>query len=92
MKKINYTLALLFAVIMASCGGSERHETEENSSGKFYYIKSNSDGHYLEIIMVRDCEYVLWHRGYGSDMEHYAGCTNPIHYNNNKNENNVEEN
>lgn len=35
----------------------------------------------FQIVKLRNCEYVLWHNGHGSDMEHYAGCTNPQHCN-----------
>lgn len=41
-----------------------------------YYPKG--DRGTIEVIKVRQCEYVLWHHGYGSDMEHYGGCSNPF--------------
>ena len=33
----------------------------------------------VEIVKIRDCDYVFWENGYGLDMEHYAGCVNPDH-------------
>ena len=33
----------------------------------------------INIVKIRNCEYVLWHNGYGSDMEHYEGCQNIEH-------------
>lgn len=55
-------------------------QTQENEppTGEFYYTAARGSGP-LEIVKVRDCEYVLWHNGYGSDMEHYADCSNPAH-------------
>ena len=31
------------------------------------------------IFQIGECEYVFWQYGHGSDMEHHAGCKNPIH-------------
>ena len=33
----------------------------------------------IELIKIRDCEYVLWENVNGLDMEHYAGCMNTEH-------------
>lgn len=38
---------------------------------------TTDDPHYsakLSIVTVGECQYVLWHHGYGSDMEHYGAC------------------
>jgi hypothetical protein len=28
----------------------------------------------LQLVEFNKCEYVLWHNGYGSDMEHHGQC------------------
>ena len=56
-----------------------RAEAEANGdAGEMYYGTSNRNNT-LEVVRVRDCDYVILHKGYGSDLEHYAGCENPIH-------------
>lgn len=37
---------------------------------------NNTEYGSIEVIEVRGCQYVLWHNGYGSDMEHFEGCKN----------------
>ena len=61
-----YFLCTLLVVMLFSCGLKQNSRKEE-------YEKNT------EIIKIRNCEYVLWHNGYGSDMEHYEGCKNAEH-------------
>lgn len=35
----------------------------------------------VAVVKIKDCEYVFWDYYRGSDMEHYAGCTNAAHCN-----------
>lgn len=65
MKRI---ITLLIIISFFGCKDRQR----EQSSKEFY---SNN----IEVVKVRNCEYVLWHNSYGSDMEHYAGCSNNEH-------------
>lgn len=37
---------------------------------------NNTEYGSIEVIDVRGCQYVLWHNGYGSDMEHFEKCKN----------------
>lgn len=46
------------------------------SPAKSVDVKQGSP-HYnekLSIVKVGECQYVLWHNDYGSDMEHYGAC------------------
>lgn len=72
MRKIT-TLALVISLFI-SCG----NEPEKQIRERYKYD--------IEIVKVRECEYVLWFNGYGSDMEHYEGCENAKHYKSNKTE------
>ena len=70
-------IVLLISVVsclLFSCG-DERNSEER--FGEIYYQKSRYE--YIEIVKVRDCEYVVWRNSYGSDMEHYEGCQNILH-------------
>ena len=64
---------ILLLTLLSSC----RNETKQNTKEE---IKEEYKGG-IEIVKVRSCDYVLWHNGYGSDMEHYEGCKNTEHYN-----------
>lgn len=73
------TVTLLIAILLLGCNPEtpqqkalKKHEKEKSTT------KGYHDGS-VYISKVRDCEYVFWHKEYGSDMEHYEGCTNPIH-------------
>ena len=81
MKKI---LILLTAVVLYSCDapGVNRDENEDKLDNYNETDELYVDGwKELTIVKVRNCEYVLWHNGYGSDMEHYGGCANTEHNN-----------
>ena len=71
-----YALYTLLVAVLFSC----KNEPKQNSKELETYL---SKGEYesIEIVNVRNCEYVLWHNGYGSDMEHYEGCKNTEHCN-----------
>ena len=66
-------IKVLPILILTSCSNPNK----ETPKGEFYSTTGASES--IEIVKVRDCEYVLWHKGYGSDMEHYEGCQNPNH-------------
>ena len=69
-KLISYTSCTLLLAVLFSC--TPEQKIQEDIEKEKY--TSNT-----EIIKIRNCEYVLWHNGYGSDMEHYEGCTNVEH-------------
>lgn len=77
-----YALYTLLVAVLASCGSESEQNIEQNKkpTGERYKSTFNRDLD-IEIVKVRDCEYVLWHNSYGSDMEHYEGCENPKHCN-----------
>ena len=62
---------LLSTVACATKEGNTDQQVDANTSNVPYKG--------IVVIKVKDCEYVLWENGYGSDMEHYEGCKNPIH-------------
>jgi hypothetical protein len=70
--KLSYALYTLLVAVLFSC----TPETKQNRQEEFKEEKYISN---TEIIKVRNCEYVLWYNGYGSDMEHYEGCKNTEH-------------
>jgi len=80
MKKKKVLIAciiyLFLVVTFFSCGG-EIEQEEKETPGEFYSSHKLIED--IQIVKVRDCEYVLWHNGYGSNMEHYAGCNNIEH-------------
>lgn len=65
-------LIIVFVVLLTSaCSpGGEAVNVEK---GEFYKLNQT------QIVKIRNCEYVFWHNGYGSDMEHYEGCENKEH-------------
>jgi len=78
-----YAFYTLLVAVLFSCKNEPKQnskELEKNSKELETYL---SKGKYesIEIVKVRNCEYVLWHNGYGSDMEHYEGCKNTEHCN-----------
>ena len=84
MRKLPILIVLLFVI---GCGPSredrmarleERKERIKTNSDAQVYLSAYS-GLAVEIMKVKDCEYVLWHNSYGSDMEHYEGCNNNKH-------------
>lgn len=51
---------------------------------RFYELTSWERDHPdIEVREIEGCTYIFWHKGYGSDFEHHAGCKNPIHWNQN---------
>tara|TARA_R110000787_G_scaffold284293_1_gene397857 strand:+ start:1510 stop:1752 length:243 start_codon:yes stop_codon:yes gene_type:complete len=71
-----YALYTLLVAVLFSC----KNEPKQNNKELETYV-SNGKYESIEIVKVRNCEYVLWHNGYGSDMEHYEGCKNTEHCN-----------
>lgn len=63
--------------------GCEKEELQfsPDSSNSYEFVRpfGFDEGYGIYIINVRNCEYVIYERGYGSDMEHYADCQNPNH-------------
>ena len=78
--KLSYTLYFVLVAVLSSCGTEPKENIEQEIDNREIYIV---DGTYdeVQIIKVRNCEYVFWHNGYGSDMEHYEGCNNGEHCN-----------
>lgn len=78
-----YLLCIILVGVIVYCGNKLQqniNQARKNSNKERYksnFVKKIN----IETIKVRNCEYVLWHNGYGSDMEHYEGCENPKHYN-----------
>ena len=81
-----FLIAGSFGIILAgvlSCSAdinkkSTRVQVEEYYSDQYVSYR-DCDNCDINIVKVRNCEYVLWHNGYGSDMEHYEGCQNQEH-------------
>jgi len=71
MKNI-ITGAILIIVLMASCGSSSTKKPRDQSK----VITGNGNG-YLKLHYIGGCTYVIYHAGYGSDLEHHAACGNP---------------
>lgn len=71
MKLRNKWWILLTVLVVSCCTPASN---QDDGTPREYYESGR-----LEIIKVRDCEYVLWYNGYGSNMEHYEGCQNPNH-------------
>lgn len=67
-------LFVLFLLI--SCGTKPQDENKSIEKIKNYIPDRTYS---VEIVKVKDCDYVFWNKGYGSDMEHYAACSNPLH-------------
>jgi hypothetical protein len=77
MKSIYYISIVL---LLYSCsepgwkGKKEIKQVKETSVTKTDFPLSS-----VSIMKVGECEYVFWENSYGSDMEHYEGCSNPKH-------------
>lgn len=54
----------------------DKLQAVKEAEREFYYDKM---GRTIEIIKIRDCEYVLWYGDRANDLEHYAGCLNEKH-------------
>lgn len=81
MKK-NILLILILATMLIGCKTAERESRQETGEWyESYSFFSSRPILKIQIVKVRDCEYVLWHKSEGSDMEHYEGCQNPNHHN-----------
>lgn len=66
------TILIVICLVVVGCSPTPTNKPTQTHSEKWGPPS-------IEIVKVRDCEYVLWYYGYGSDMEHYEGCTNPKH-------------
>ena len=48
----------------------------------FYDKKTNTQKNVrYDIVKIKNCEYILYRNLKNDDLEHYAGCHNPIHNN-----------
>lgn len=79
MKKNIIVLLTMLAVILFGCASEpETYEPEtpikEEIERELYGKNLN-----VEIIKVRDCEYVYVYASVGVDITHYEGCTNVVH-------------
>lgn len=72
MKKIIIIIGLF---LLSGCQQSE-NINNDSQIGKSELINSLHD---IYLVSVKDCQYVLCERAYGSDMEHYADCSNKNH-------------
>ena len=88
MKNLIYcTISFVLINVLYSCQANAEMKAKQQKvkSGVIEYYDDNYIPDFdcencdINIVKVRDCEYVLWHNGYGSDMEHYADCSNPNH-------------
>jgi len=79
--KLSYTLYFVLVAVLSSCGDETKENIEQEKDNREMYISNPKWKADLQIVKVRNCEYVLWYNGYGSDMEHYEGCKNPQHCN-----------
>ena len=70
MKKLRSKLIIL-AILTIVLYGCKPEKVKRPTNVKRELYENN-----IEIVKVRGCEYVLWHNGYGSDMEHYEDCNN----------------
>jgi hypothetical protein len=80
---ITVTIVLGFSISLAVNDAKANGKTKKRASyekGEFYRFKGpqSMGDKLLEIVTVRDHEYVILHKGYGSDLEHFAGCTNQV--------------
>ncbi len=82
MKNLKYYKTTIIALILSALFlllalyGCETTQNKRES----YDVESTKELYETcEIVKVRNCEYVLWHNSYGSDMEHYEGCKNEEH-------------
>jgi hypothetical protein len=80
-------IIIMTALLVSSCEPTQEEiiaekKLEQSIKKREAYIDGwirDSGGKDLVIVKVRNCEYVLWHNNYGSDMEHYEGCQNKEH-------------
>lgn len=76
---------LIFLTLIISACGKEYESTVTDQPTREFYNTTNPNNREakgdVEIIKIRDCDYVFWHNSYGSDMEHYQGCLNTNHSN-----------
>lgn len=79
--KLSYTLYFVLVAVLSSCGTEDKENIEQEKDEREMYISDPKFKADLQILKVRNCEYVLWHNSYGSDMEHYEGCNNAEHCN-----------
>jgi hypothetical protein len=82
MKKL--FLVIISTFIFLGCEKEEELHLPPNSSNSYEFVRHSdfNEGYGIYIVTVRNCEYVIYERGYGSDMEHYADCQNPNHIQN----------
>ena len=59
--KLSYTLYFVLVAVLSSCGTEPKENIEQEIDNREIYIV---DGTYdeVQIIKVRNCEYVFWHK------------------------------
>lgn len=61
------TAAGAVLLLLGGCGSPSTEKVDPDVGGR------------LEIVHVRNCDYVLWANGYHGGMAHAGDCHNPIH-------------
>lgn len=74
---------ILIFILLAGCINSNKSDEGSIESvvtmGKpIESVRIGNTG-VLSIYEIGGCQYVVLRAGYGSDLEHHAGCNNPIH-------------
>ena len=78
IKKSKIAAILLLSIMFFSCvRKKDKYITPTYNKTETYQVNQY---HEVEIVRVRDCEYVLISTRWGTDIEHYEGCENPKHY------------
>lgn len=81
VQKMIRGILFIVCILLLSCAPPETKRSYPSHEPDAYV---NIKMFEVAVVRVKDCEYVFWERGYGSDMEHYAGlhqsCT-PIQSN-----------
>jgi hypothetical protein len=54
-----------------------KHPIKKESATQAQPVRNGT----IQVVKVKDCEYVLWDDYSGVAMEHYEGCQNPQHCN-----------
>lgn len=70
-------LLFLIAALFYCCESADNLNANGTPRRELYNVTSNFGD--IEVVEIDSCEYVIWHNGYGSDMEHHEGCNNPKH-------------
>ncbi len=67
------TLGGLFLVALPQCSEIEQRARKEDSAielkSKIYNTPFNDEYEYIEVVEIEGYKVIMWHNGYGSDME-----------------------